>query len=439
MTHDPRGAIELDRAFVWHPYQPTDAWLGRTGIPVVVGAQGEWLELADGRRVVDGFSSWWTSILGHSHPRVVAALEAQLRRLDHFPIAGAVTAESAELAAALVGRAPAGLARAFFSDDGSTAVEVAVRAAFQFWQQNGAPGRTTFVSFADAYHGDTIGAVSVGGVELFHRMWGPLCFATLRAPAPAADEDAALDALGRLLASDADRVAAVVLEPLVQGAAGMRFHSPEFVRGVRELCDGADVFLIADEVFVGLGRLGSVFASSLAGVTPDFVCLAKGLGGGAFPFAATLTTERVFDGFRGGPERTFFYGHSFCGNPMGCAGALATLELLDDTLLERVGAIEAQLRVWLTAIEALGVARAPRARGALAAFDLDVPGGYLADAGPRIAAAALERGAFVRPLGSVVYLAPPLTIGDDALAVACDAVTDAVRAVCVDEAPRNHP
>lgn len=409
-----RELVALDHAHLWHPYQPNDAWLANPDPPVVVGAQGVWLDLADGRRLIDGIGSWWTSVLGHGHPRVRAAMHAQIDRMGHVPIAGVTHEPAVRLAARLCALAPLPLSRVFFSDNGSTSVEVAIRAAFQFFAQNGAPQRTRFVSFEGAYHGDTIGAVSVGGVRVFHELFAPLCFEVLHVPSGAggaAWSEASLAALDRVLEVHGSTVAAVVVEPLVQGAGGMRMTSPEWVRGVRERCDRHGALLVCDEVFVGFGRTGTLFACEQCDVAPDFLCLSKGLSGGELPFAATLTSERIFAGFGGDPSRTFFYGHSMAGNPLGCAAALAVLDAFEhDDVLGRARARAGEIAAWVPRLAALPGVAEVRQISTIAAVELDATPSYLDPIGARVARAALERGAWLRPLGNVVYVVPALTI-----------------------------
>lgn len=439
-TIDPAATRERDRRFVWHPYQPTDRWLDPPfEPPVIAEAEGVWLTTAEGDRLIDGVGSWWVSNLGHGHPRVRAAMHEQLDRMCHVAMAGLVHEPAVQLAERLVAATPPGLDHVFYSDDGSTAVEVAIRAAFQYWQQNGAPERTVFLSLAGAYHGDTIGTVSVGGIPLFHRVFGPLTFETIQVPSPAVrpDDDwhvEAFDALETRLRAEAHRVAAVVIEPLVQGAAGMLMYPPSYLARLRALCDELDVFLIADEVFVGFGRTGTLFACEQAGITPDLMCLSKGLTGGALPFAATLATGRIFDGFRGGGDRTFFYGHSYCGNPLACAAANAVLDAFeqDDVLAASHARAEEMADALARIGEHPGVSRT-RQTGLIGAVQLgDGSSDYASELGWRVYKAALDRGAYLRPLGNVIYFVPALTIEPDELAqlmsIAEAAITEATPA-----------
>ncbi|MBZ0238212.1 MAG: aminotransferase class III-fold pyridoxal phosphate-dependent enzyme, partial [Deltaproteobacteria bacterium] len=306
----PPSPTDLARRHLWPPYTSPERHEHHQPL-VIVEAEGAWLVDADGRRYLDGISSWWTCTLGHRHPRLVAALAAQVARLDHVSAGGAIHPTIASLAAELCAVAPAGLERVHFSDDGSTAVEVAVKIAFQYWQQNGRPARRRFLALSSAYHGDTLGAVSLAGTEpgSFFTVFAPLLFDVARAPAAGdADEDwdRVATAIEERLARAGDEIAGVVVEPLLQGAGGMRTYPPAILRRIREAATRADTFLIADEVFTGYGRTGTMWACDQAGVAPDLLCTAKGFTAGMLPMAATLTTARVYDGFRaiaGGAER----------------------------------------------------------------------------------------------------------------------------------------
>lgn len=400
---------------IWPPYTPIERWEAEP-VPVVESAEHIYLTTQDGRRLIDAVGSWWVSNLGHGYPRVREALHAQLDRMPHVAAAGLTHPPAAALASRLAAAAPGGLERVFYSDNGSTAVEVAVRAAFQFWQQQGHPEKRVFVSLDGAYHGDTIGAVSVGGIATFHDRFAPLLFERLAAPTPSrVGEDASLRALDALLQEHGARVAALVIEPLVQGAAGMCMHSPAYLKAVAERCRAHDVLLIADEVFVGFGRTGTLFACEQAGVEPDFLCLSKGLTAGMLPFAATLATARVYDGFRG-EGHTFYYGHSYCGNPLGCVAALAVLDAFEqDGVLDNVAERGAQLGAWLERQAGREGVHETRRTGLIGAIQLGTSSAYTADIGWAVYRAALERGAYLRPLGNVIYMVPALTIREDEL------------------------
>jgi adenosylmethionine-8-amino-7-oxononanoate aminotransferase len=399
---------ELDRRHLWHPFTPQRDWCEQE--PLVI-ERGEGAELVDseGRHYIDGVSSLWCNVHGHRHPLIDGAVREQLDRIAHSTMLGLTHRGAAELAARLIELAPPGLSRVFYSDSGSAATEIALKMAFQYWQQRGGQHRrrTTFVCLNGAYHGDTLGAVSVGGIGLFHAAYSPLLFGAHRV------EPGDVAQLERVLAFHAEEIAAVIVEPLVQGAAGIRVQPPGYLRRLRELTERHDVLLICDEVATGFGRTGTMFACEQERVVPDFLCLGKGLTGGYLPLAATLTSERVYEGFLGAPEegRTFFHGHTFTGNPLACAAALANLEAFEsERTLVRV---QPKIRVFADLLGEL--ARLPevaevRGRGLMAGIDLGEHEPTLR-LGDRVAVQARERGAIVRPLGDVVVVMPPLTIG----------------------------
>ncbi len=327
--------IEADRRYVWHPFTQQQSWGGESDPPLIIErAENTNLYDAEGNAYIDGVSSLWCNVHGHHHPAIDEAIREQLDRVAHSTMLGLSHPPAIELAQKLIAVAPDGLQRVFYSDSGSTAVEIALKMAFQWWAQRGETGRTRFICLQNAYHGDTIGSVSVGGIDLFHSLYRPLLFDTLAARAGDSEQ---LDAL---LSEHRGEVAAVIVEPLVQGAAGMLMQPPGYLRRVRELCDEHDVLLICDEVATGFGRTGTMFACEHEQVSPDLMCVAKGLTGGYLPLAATLTTERIYEGFLGRADeyRTFFHGHTFTGNPLACAAAIATLEIFErDRTLERLG------------------------------------------------------------------------------------------------------
>jgi adenosylmethionine-8-amino-7-oxononanoate aminotransferase len=428
--------VALDKRRVWHPYTAMDDYAAHVDPIVVVRAEGARLFDADGRAYLDANSSWWVASLGHNHPRLVGALERQARANCHSALAGMTHPAIAELAEALCAVAPRGdrgLERVFFSDDGSTAVEVALKLAVQYWTQNGRPARTRFAALQNDFHGETIGATAVGGVELFRRPFARVLADCTHLPSPADPRvalDDAIDALGRLFARESDAIACLVLEPIVQGAAGMVMYDAAYLRTARELCDRHDVLLVCDEVFAGYGRTGPMWACERSGIAPDLLCTAKGFSGGMLPMAATLATERVFEGFLGGRERAFYYGHSFCGNPLGAAVALEVLRVYEDErILERAQPKAARIADAFAKLGALpGVART-RSIGMIGALDLAGDAGYLADAGWRVYAEARRRGAYLRPLGNVIYVAPPLNIDDADLDALLAIVAESVAAV----------
>ena len=399
--------------------------------PIVVGrAEGPFLFDVDGQRYIDANASWWVASLGHNHPRLVEALVRQARRNCHSALAGMTHAPAAELAEALCEVAPAGLEHVFYSDDGSTAVEVGLKVALQFWAQSGRPERHRFVSLEGAFHGETLGATGVGGVELFRRPFAGALPEHWFVPSPAAGAGEALAALEATLEGHASEVAALIVEPMVQGASGMRIYDVSFLRGARELCDRHDVLLIADEVFTGYGRTGPMWAVDHAGVAPDVLCTAKGLSGGALPMAATLMTDRIQGAFLGSDDRAFYYGHSFCGNPLGAAVALEVLRVYEDeAILERARGKAERIAGAVGELAGLPGVASGRALGMIGAVDLCGDRDYLARGGWRVYDEARKRGAYLRPMGNVVYVAPPLNIPDDVLGELLEILRDSVRAV----------
>lgn len=428
-----------DCTLVWHAftqmaeYQPL----------LLERAEGCTLVDIDGNRYLDGTSSLWCNIHGHRHPRIDAAIRAQLDRVAHVTNLGSSNPTTVMLARRLVDLAPEGLGHVFFSDDGATAVEVALKMAFQYWRQRNepCPEKSVYVALGDAYHGDTLGSVSVGGVERFHAMFQPLLFDVLRLPAPdpcrppegVAPDDAAAHHLARLedlLKQHHRRIAAMVIEPLVQAAAGMIVHPPGYLRGARELTRKYDVLLIADEVAVGMGRTGKMFACEHEEVSPDFLCLAKGLTGGYLPLAATLTTSEVWNAFLGGYSegKTFFHGHTYGGNPLGAAAALATLDVFDEErTLDRLPEKIDRLAMHLQRIARLPHVGSVRQRGMIAGIELvrdtatKAPYPWSEKRGLRACDHARTLGVLLRPLGNVIVLMPPLAITLDELDRICAA------------------
>ncbi len=416
---------DLDQRHVWHPFTQQQGWSEEEPL-VIQRAEGTNLIGADGRRYIDGVSSLWCNVHGHRHPGIDKAVRDQLDRMAHSTMLGLTHPLAAELAKRLVEIAPPGLERVFYSDSGSTATEIALKMAFQYWQQQGETDRRSYVCLRDAYHGDTIGAVSVGGIDLFHECYGPLLFdAHHVAPGDVAELECILD-------FHDGEIAAVIVEPLVQGAAGIRVQPPGYLRRVRELCDRHDVLLICDEVATGFGRTGTMFACEQERVAPDLMCVAKGLTGGYMPLAATLATERIYEGFLGNHEdfRTFFHGHTYTGNPLACAAAIASLDAFEEegTLLK----LQPKIRLLG---ELLGeVTRMPevaevRCRGFMVGIDLGEHDPALR-LGHRVTLEARERGAIIRPLGDTVVLMPPLAISKAELRRLVGITAESIGAAC---------
>jgi len=407
----------------------------------IVGGSGVYLHTEDGRRILDGISSWWVNIHGHSHPVLNAALAAQAARLEHVMFAGCTHPPAVDLAERLIALLPSGITRVFYSDNGSTAVEVAVKLAIQYWINRSEPRRRTIVALHHAYHGDTVGAMSVSEDSVFTRAFTPLLFRVERAQAPycyrcplglerrschidcLSDLEQTLERLG-------DTAAAVIVEPMLQGAGGMIVWPREFLAGVRRLCDRFGVLLIADEVLTGFGRTGRMFACEHAEVTPDIVCLSKALTAGYLPLGATCTTEAVYEAFLSDDRaHTFFHGHSFTANPLACAVARASLELFErDDTLACVMRLETQLQSGLEPLRNLPLVGDVRVIGGVGAIEIvsdpvtRSAGGYLDELGPRLAAAFLDRGLLLRPLGNVLYFMPPYVITEEETAWAINQI-----------------
>ncbi len=447
--------VARDRAVVWHPY--TQMLTRPDPIPIVRG-EGVYLYTADGRRLLDGTSSWWVNIHGHSHPRLNEALAAQARAIEHVVFASCTHRPAIELAERLLDVAPGGLTRVFYSDNGSTAVEVAVKLALQYWANSGRPERRRFIALHHAYHGDTVGAMSASEASVFTRPFTPLLFEVERAHAPYCyrcplglerarcqieclgdgSSERLPGTLAWLLAASGESVAAVIVEPMLQGAGGMIMWPTEFLRGVRHLCDRAGTLMIADEVLTGFGRTGRMFACEHGPVSPDMLCLSKALTAGYMPLAATLVTERVYDAFLSEDRsRTFFHGHSFTANPLACAVASASLDLFHETdALARVSRLEGWLRRELHGLADLPLVGEIRVLGGVGAIELvtdrrnRTAGGYLDEIGPRLTAALLDRGLLLRPLGNVLYLMPPYVITEEEVVWAVRGMADALEALC---------
>jgi adenosylmethionine-8-amino-7-oxononanoate aminotransferase len=418
----------LDRSAVWHPFTQQLGWAAEDA-PIIAAASGCTLTDTDGREYLDGVSSLWCTVHGHRHPAIDAAVREQLDAVAHSTMLGLSHPPAIELAERLLAVAPRGdreLTRVFYSDNGSTANEIALKMAFQWWKIRGEERRTKFVYLDMSYHGDTIGSVSVGGIDLFHSMFRPLLFEGIRvAPGD-------VDGLARVFEDSASEIAAIIVEPLVQGAAGMLLAPDGYLRAVRELCDAHGVLMIADEVATGFGRTGTMFACEQEGVVPDLMTVAKGLTGGYLPLAATLATERIYEGFLGRFEelKTFFHGHTYTGNPLACAAALATLRVFEeeDTLRALQPKIALLSSLLDESVAGLPAVREIRRRGFMAGIELvDFP--LEARVGHAVTLAARERGAIIRPLGDTIVLMPPLSIADDELRALVAITAEAIAAV----------
>jgi adenosylmethionine---8-amino-7-oxononanoate aminotransferase len=413
----------LDQEFVWHPFTQQQGWSEEEPLQIERG-EGVYLFDVEGNRYIDGTSSLWCNVHGHHHPDLDQAAREQLDKVAHSTMLGLSHPGATELAARLIEIAPDGLRRVFYSDSGSTAAEIALKMAFQYHQQRGESARSRFIRMREAYHGDTLGSVSVGGIDLFHATYKPLLFETLAA------EPGDIAGMERLLSAHEGEVAAVMMEPLIQGAGGMLVHPDGYLRAVRELCDRHGVLLICDEVATGFGRTGTMFAVEQEDVVPDFMCLAKGITGGYLPLAATLTTEAVYEAFLGAPAeaKTFFHGHTYTGNPVACAVALANLEVFErERTIERLQPKMTLIQRRLAEVaEMPGVAEV-RSRGVMIGIDLGAHDPELR-LGHRVTLEARKRGALVRPLGDVVVLMPPLAISEAELNDLFDITAESIAA-----------
>jgi len=419
---------EADHRYLWHPFTQMQEWMEEEPV-IIESGEGAVLRDIQGKEYIDANSSIWTNLHGHQHPKITQAIKHQLDRIAHSSFLGLSNIPAIELAEKLIQIAPGRdknvaptnkrmLSRVFYSDDGSTAMEVAIKMALQYWQHRGQPKRTKFVAFSDAYHGDTLGAVSVGGIQLFHEAYRPLTFDVTRvariADLPAGDD-----------------VAAVCIEPLIQGAAGMWLWPAGMLRELRAWCDKTGVLLIADEVMTGFGRTGTMFACEHEGVVPDLMAVAKGLTGGYLPLAATLTTEKIFNAFLGeySEFKTFFHGHSYTGNQLGCAAALANLQVFEEEqTLKRLSALSCQLSAGLEGLRGmLGVADV-RCLGMIGAVELG-PRPMTDRVGKKVCDEMRKRSVLTRPLSNVIVVMPPYCITKEQLDRVFNALAESIHVV----------
>ena len=406
---------------VWHPF--TQHALAPPP-PLIARGEGAWLITDEGRRILDGISSWWVTAHGHNHPRIMAAIRAQTEKLDQVIFANFTHQPAEDVAAALLAIVPKGLAHVFYSDSGSTAVEVALKMALGFWHNSGKP-RTRIIALEHAYHGDTIGTMAAGARGVFNAAYEPLLFDVVRLPFPTGrgcDTLAALEAAAR----DA---AALIVEPLLLGSGGMLMYGAEILRKMKALCERHGTLFIADEVLTGFGRTGTLFACEQAGITPDILCLAKGLAGGALPLAATLATPAIFQAHYSQDRRkTFFHSSSFTANPIACAAAAANLAIWNDEPVRmRIAALGAMQEERLAPFRGDPRFEKVRRLGTVAALDVKVSDpGYLAGLGPQLMAHFLARNILLRPLGNTIYVLPPYCITAAELGMIYDAIADCV-------------
>lgn len=436
---------DWDKQYIWHPFTQMQDYAAMDPL-IIERGEGCYLIDTEGRKYIDGISSLWVLVHGHGRKELVGAIERQSKALCHSTLLGLGNVPSAILAKMLVGIAPRGLAKVFYSDSGSTSVEIALKMAYQYWQQKGGKRRKRFLSFTNGYHGDTIGSVSVGGIDLFHKVYRPLLFKTYKAPSPYCyrcplrlEKEtcgmACVEEFRRIVQRHKDEICAVVMEPLVQGAAGMITQPKGFLPAVWKIAKENGLLFIADEVATGFGRTGTMFACEKESVRPDLLCLAKGLTGGYLPLAATLTTDEVFGGFLGRFDefRTFFHGHTYTGNPVACAVAIENIRLFskDQTLKKLKGKI-ALLKDELRRFSDLPHVGEVRQQGFMVGIELVKntrtkkpypPGEKI---GQKVIWEARKRGAIIRPLGDVIVLMPPLAISEKILRQLTDVVYSSI-------------
>ncbi len=427
--------VEKDRLHIWHPF--TQAGIAPDPVPIST-ARGAVLYAEDGREYLDLISSWWVNLHGHAHPKIAAAVAAQAANLEQVLFAGFTHAPAVELAERVTSHLPGDLERVFFSDDGSTAVEVALKLAHQYWRNHGQPQRVRYLAFEGAYHGDTVGAMSAGSSMGLFDHWRSLLFEVTTMPYPATwDGDENVDsreaeclaALDVYLCKHGDETAAMIVEPLVQGAAGMRMCRPAFLKKLGQRLADAEVLLIFDEVMTGFGRTGEMFACIKAGLTPDMICLSKGLTGGFLAMSMTVCRERIYQCFLGDTlDKAFAHGHSFTANPLGCAAGIASLDLMEEEATrERIKAIEVLHRERIARLADHPRITRRRVSGTIAAFDVKCEDhGYASSVGPELKTYFMDHGLLIRPLGNVVYLLPPYCIDDNQLHRAYDVIERAI-------------
>ena len=439
----------LDKKYIWHPFTQMEDWL-RSETLVIEQGQGSWLIDTNGRRYLDGVSSLWVNVHGHNHNRINEAIKLQIDKIAHSTLLGLAGVPSIELAEKLVQITPAGLTKVFYSDSGSTAVEVALKIAFQYWKNRGRPQKKIFVGLDQAYHGDTIGSVSLGGIDIFHSIFNPLLFKTFAIPTPFPYQSPELEPdelknkcvenFRRLADERSDEIAALIVEPLVQGAAGMIVHPPGFLKALEQICRDHDILLVCDEVATGFGRTGAMFASQKEPVSPDILCLAKGLTGGYLPLAATLVTDRIFEAFLGPftDYRTFFHGHSYTGNALACAAANACIDIFEENrviekLQPKIGILSELLE---KQIATLAHVADIRQCGFMVGIELaETPSkreAYPVEMrmGAQVTQNIRKHGVILRPLGDVVVMMPPLCVTENELEFLVSRTAKSITEIC---------
>jgi adenosylmethionine---8-amino-7-oxononanoate aminotransferase len=439
---------DWDKKYVWHPFTQMRDYVAQDNL-VIDRGEGFHLIDTEGNRYIDGVSSLWVLVHGHGKQELIDAIRSQSEKLCHSTLLGLANVPSVVLAKKLVEIVPKGLTRVFYSDNGSTAVEIALKMAYQYWQQRGERQRKRFIKFTNAYHGDTIGSVSVGGIDLFHRVYRPLLFKTYKASAPycyrcplklqyPACDMACLEEFRRVVERHGPETCAVIIEPMVQGAAGMIMQPEGWLRTIRKIAKEHGLLFIADEVATGFGRTGHMFACEDEGIRPDFLCVAKGITGGYLPLAATLATEEIFQGFLGDFEdfRAFFHGHTYTGNPVACSVAIASIELFEqEKLVERMQEKIAFLSSALERFYHLPCVGEVRQKGFMVGIELvkraatKRPFPAKEKIGQRVTLEARKRGVIIRPLGDVIVLMPPIAIDKPTLKTLVDVTYESIEAV----------
>lgn len=425
----------MSESHFWMPFTQIQ------GMPAplrVTAGEGAWLVLEDGRRILDAISSWWVNLHGHGRKEIADAIYQQALTLEQVIPAGLTHSPAEDLAAKVTGKLPGSLNRMFYSDDGSTAVEVGVKMAVQYWWNKGEKERTRILAFEGAYHGDTVGAMSVGDRSTFSAPYDPMLFDVTRIPWPAtwdgdceaaAKEAAVFATIDQIVKEEGDRIAGIILEPLIQGAGGMRFCRPAFLQGLEERMRKAGILVIYDEVMTGFGRTGEWFACVRAGTTPDIVCLSKGITGGFLALAATVATDAVYDAFLSeDPAKTFWHGHSYTANPLGCAAGLASFALMEAEPFRKIEAWHNTHKKRLSGIDKI---RNFRVMGTIAAMEIaaDGAGGYFDAVGPLLKRQFPAEGVLLRPLGNVLYILPPYCITEEELIFVYDTIAKVVGAL----------
>lgn len=438
--------VRRDRKHVWHPCTQEKDHEQFPPIPIARG-EGSWLIDVDGKRYLDGVSSWWVNLFGHNHPRLNAALTTQAHKISHHIFAGFTHEPAVELAERLCSRAPGNLSKVFFADNGSSAIEAAMKMSFQFWQQSGKPKKTKFLSLTGAYHGETLGALSVGGCELYSEVYRPILLEGYQAPGPdcfrcpyglnrSNCSAECFEALEALAVQNHGQIAAVIVEPLIQAAVGMRMYPPRYLEKLRALCDRLQILYIADEIAVGFGRTGKMFAHEHAGIAPDLLCLSKGITGGYLPLSVVLTTEQIYQGFYDdyASLKAFLHSHSYTGNALACALAVEVQNIFtEERILEQLPAKMAQFDAVSAHFSELDNVGEFRRCGMVAAVELVQDKGtklgypWQERRGYRAYQYALQRGALLRPLGNVIYFMPSLTIQTEELDLLLEIAYDALR------------